>query len=162
MRGRLVYLDTSSLAKRYIAERGSKVVDRVYAESEAGGLRIAFSIWNIGEAVGVFDRYRVRGLISEAEFKRARSDLVSESIKMSRLESLNILPMTSSALAASWSLVSRYHIYVADALQISSSKEACAETFLGADRRLLEAASAEGLKVVNVESDPDEALRNII
>ena len=162
MIGKLVYLDTSSLAKRYIIERGSKVVDRVYNESEAGRLRVAFSIWNISEAIGVFDRYRVRGLISEAEFKRARSDLVSESLKMSRLESLSILPMTSSALAASWSLVSRHHIYVADALQISSSKEARAEVFLGADRRLLEAASAEGLKAVNVESDLDEALRSVI
>ena len=162
MQGRLVYLDTSSLAKRYLIERGSEVVDRVYEESEAGRLRVAFSIWNIGEAVGVFDRYRVRGLISEAEFKRARSDLVSESLKMSRLESLSILPMTSSALSASWSLVSRHHIYVADALQISSSKEAGAEVFLGADRRLLETASAEGLKVVNVESDPGEALRSVI
>jgi predicted nucleic acid-binding protein len=162
MQGKLVYLDTSSLAKRYIVERGSKVVDRVYGESEAGRLRVAFSIWNIGEAVGVFDRYRVRGLISDDEFKRARADLVSESLKMSRLESLSLLPMTSLALADSWSLVSKHHIYVADALQISSSKEAGADLFLGADRRLLEAAIAEGLKTVDVESDPDEVLRRVV
>jgi uncharacterized protein len=162
MQGKPVYLDTSSLAKRYIVEKGSNVVDKVYGESEAGSLRVTFSIWNIGEAVGVFDRYRVRGLISDAEFKRARHDLVSESLKMSRLESLSILPMTSSALAASWSLVSKHHIYVADALQISSSKEAGAEIFLGADRRLLEAAAAEGLKAVNVESDSDEDIKSVM
>ena len=158
MQEKLVYLDTSSLVKRYIAERGSEVVDRLYGWSEAGRLRVAFSIWNIGEAVGVFDRYRVRKLISDEEFRRARADLVRESLKMSRLEELSMLPMTSLALAGSWSLVSKHHIYVADALQISTSKEAGCDLFLGADRRLLEAASAEGLKAVNVESDPVEDL----
>ncbi|MGD0804586.1 MAG: type II toxin-antitoxin system VapC family toxin [Candidatus Bathyarchaeia archaeon] len=162
MQGRLVYLDTSSIAKRYIDERGTKVIDRVYSDSEAGSLKVAFSIWNIGEAVGVFDRYHVRGLISDEEFKRARANLISESLKMSRLESLTILPMTSMALADSWSLVTKHHIYVADALQISSSKMASADLFLGADRRLLEVAAAEGLKSVNVESNPEEALRSVI
>jgi predicted nucleic acid-binding protein len=153
MQEKLVYLDTSSLVKRYIAETGSEVVDRVYSESEAGRLRIAFSIWNIGEAVGVFDRYRVRELISDEEFKRARANLISESLKLSRLEALSLLPMTSLSLAASWSLVSKHHIYVADALQITSSKEVGADLLLGADRRLLEAANAEGVKTVNPELD---------
>jgi predicted nucleic acid-binding protein len=161
MQGKSVYLDTSSLVKRYMGEEGSEVVDRVYEESEAGRLKISFSIWNIGEAVGVFDRYLVRGLISDAEFKRARADIVSESIKMSRLEALSLLPITYLALAASWSLAVKHHICVADALQISSSREAGSDLFLGADRRLLDAASVEGIRVINVESDPEEALRGI-
>jgi len=161
MQEKLIYLDTSSLVKRYIAETGSEVVDRVYSESEAGRLRIAFSIWNIGEAVGVFDRYRVRELISDEEFKRARANLISESLKLSRLEALSLLPMTSLSLAGSWSLVSKHHIYVADALQITSSKEVGADLLLVADRRLLEAANAEGVKAVNPELDRDEALKGI-
>ena len=161
MHGKSVYLDTSSLVKRYIGEVGSEVVDRVYDEAEAGKIKISFSIWNIGEAVGVFDRYLVRGLISDVEFKRARADIVSESLKMSRLEALSLLPITYFALAASWSLVPKHHIYVADALQISSSKEAGSDLFLGADKRLLDAASAEGIKVINVEFNPEEALREI-
>jgi len=58
-------------------------------------------------------------------------------------------------------LAVKHHIYVADALQISSSREAGCDLFLGADKRLLDAASAEGIKVINVESNPDEALRGI-
>ena len=161
MQGKSVYLDTSSLVKRYIGEKGSEVVDRIYKESEAGKIKISFSIWNIGEAVGVFDRYLVRGLISDAEFKKARADIVSESLKMSRLEALRMLPITYSTLSDSWSLVVKHHIYVADALQISSSKEAGCDLFLGADRRLLDAASVEGVKVINVESNPEEALKGI-
>ena len=161
MQGKSVYLDTSSLVKRYIGEMGSEVVDSVYDEAEAGKMKISFSIWNIGEAVGVFDRYLVRGLISDVEFKRARDDIVSESLKMCRLEALSLLPITYLALAASWSLVPKHHIYVADALQISSSKEAGSDLFLGADKRLLDAASAEGIKVINIESNPEEALRRI-
>jgi len=161
MQGKSVYLDTSSLVKRYIGEMGSEVVDSVYDEAEAGKMKISFSIWNIGEAVGVFDRYLVRGLISDVEFKRARDDIVSESLKMCRLEALSLLPITYLALATAWSLVPKHHIYVADALQISSSKEAGSDLFLGADKRLLDAASAEGIKVINIESNPEEALRRI-
>jgi hypothetical protein len=36
MSAKLVYLDTSSIVKRYVEERGSKVVDAVYARLRLG------------------------------------------------------------------------------------------------------------------------------
>ena len=153
MRERAVYLDSSSLVKRYIGEVGSDEVDEVYDKSESGELKAAFSIWNLGEAIGVFDRYLSRNLISHDEFLIARSDLVSETLKLSRLESLAVLPVTSMLLVESWSLVAKHHIYEADALQIASSKEVSCSLFLGADKRLVDAALAEGLKAVNVEAE---------
>jgi predicted nucleic acid-binding protein len=152
MREQLVYLDSSAIVKRYVEEKGSELVDRVYGKSEIGELRLAFSIWNIGEAIGVFDRYLIRKLISGKEFSTARSDLVSETLKLSRLGSLDVLPVTSGVLSYSWVLVTKHHIYEADALQISSGKEVECGLFLGADSRLLDAASAEGLNSLNVES----------
>ena len=152
MREQLVYLDSSSIVKRYVEEKGSDLIDQVYSKSEAGEQRIAFSLWNIGEAIGVFDRYLSRRLISLEEFATARSDLVSETLKLSRLESLVVLPVTSEVLVQSWTYVVKHHIYEADALQISSGKEVDCVLFLGADKRLIEAASAEGLNAVDVES----------
>ena len=158
MREQPVYLDSSAIAKRYVGEKGSDLVDRVYSRSEIGELRLAFSIWNIGEVLGVFDRYQTRKLISGKEFLSARSDLVSETLKLSRLGSLDVLPVTSGLISQSWEFVTKHHIYEADALQISSGKMVGCGLFLGADGRLLDAASAEGLKPVNVESAQIEDL----
>jgi len=44
-----VYLDSSSIVKRYVGERGSEVTDAVYEKAEAETLRCAFSIWDMGE-----------------------------------------------------------------------------------------------------------------
>ncbi|RLI84796.1 MAG: PIN domain nuclease, partial [Archaeoglobales archaeon] len=64
-----VYLDSSAIVKRYIKERGTEVVDLVFDNAELGNVKIFFSIWNIGEVLGVLDRYRRRNLISSKEFK---------------------------------------------------------------------------------------------
>jgi predicted nucleic acid-binding protein len=55
-----VYLDTSGLVKRYVEERGTEVLDRLYGAAEAGSITVSFSIWNLGEALGVLDRYHTR------------------------------------------------------------------------------------------------------
>jgi len=74
--------------KRYVEERGSEVVDTAYAKAETGELRLAFSIWNIGEVLGVLDRYSSKGLLSAETMKTAPLDFISESTKMVRLGAL--------------------------------------------------------------------------
>lgn len=155
---KLVYLDSSSIVKRYVEERGTEVVDTVYARAETGGLRIAFSVWNIGEVFGVFDRYASRGSLPEEALKTALLDFISESIKMVRLGSLQILPMTTKSLVDSWLLVMTHHVYEADALQISTSKEAGCSLLLSADARLVDVAEKEDVNAVNIEAEPERAL----
>ena len=156
---KLVYLDSSSIVKRYIEEKGSKVVDTVYARAEAGDLRFAFSIWNIGEVLGVFDRYTSRELILQEKLKTTLLDFISESTKMVRLGSLQILPMTTKTLIESWLLVMKHHIYEADALQISTSKEANCNLFLSADAKLIQTAQKEDTNALNIETETEKALK---
>jgi len=159
MNVKLVYLDSSSIVKRYIEEEGSQVVDAVYEKAEAGKLRFAFSIWNAGEVLGVLDRYLSRQLLTEDAFKTALSDFLSESVKMARLGSLQILPITTKSLTDSWLLVMKHHLYVADALQISTSKEAGCNLILSADDELVHVAEKESVDAVNIESAPERALQ---
>ncbi len=161
MNVKLVYLDSSSIVKRYIEERGSQVVDAVYEKAEAARLGFAFSVWNAGEVLGVLDRYLSRRLISEDAFKRSLSDFLSESIKMARLGSLQILPVTTRSLTESWLLILRHHLYMADALQISSSKEAGCNLLLSADDRVTQVARKEGVEAINIEAEPERALASI-
>jgi len=157
----LVYLDTSSLVKRYVGEEGSQAVDKVYLESEAGRVKVGFSIWNVGEAIGVLDRYRRRELISDDAFQSIIAIFISESLKMTRLNALRILPISSKVLVECWLLVVKHHICEADALQISSSKEAGCDLFLGADSRLIETAQKEGVNAVNIETETRKAIRQL-
>lgn len=152
MRERLVYLDSSCIVKRYIRERGTDHVDRAYSRSEAGETHLAFPLWNMGEAIGAFDKYLTRGLITEEESRAARSSLLTETIKLSRLGALDVLPVSSDVLVQSWTYVGKHHIYEADALQIAFGKEVACDLFLGADKKLLGVAASEGLDAVNVES----------
>jgi len=82
------YLDTSSLVKRYIEERGTGVIGRLYEETEAGRATNSLSIWNIGEAFGVLDRYRTRGMLTGEELQTTLRSLTSETMKMIRLGTL--------------------------------------------------------------------------
>ncbi len=68
MNAKNVYLDTSSIVKRYVEEKGSKLVDDVYGRAEVGALRISFSMWNVGELIGALDQHRSRKVISEMTF----------------------------------------------------------------------------------------------
>jgi len=161
MNVKLAYLDSSSIVKRYIEEKGSQVVDVVYEKAEAAKLRFAFSIWNAGEVLGVLDRYLSRRLLSEDDFKTALSDFLSESIKMARLGSLQILPITTKSLTESWLLILKHHLYVADALQVSTSKEAGCNLILSADEELIQIAKKEGIDAMNIETEPERALASL-
>ncbi len=158
---KLVYLDSSSIVKRYIEEKGSQAIDIVYERAEATKLSFAFSVWNAGEVIGVFDKYYSKGLLSENVFKTTLSDFLSESVKMARLGSLQIIPITTKCLIESWMLLLKYHLYVADALQILASKEVNCDLLLSADGMLIEIAKKEGIKAINIETEPERALESI-
>ena len=92
------YLDTSALVKRYVEERGTGVIDRLYEETEAGRATTSFSIWNMGEAFGVLDRYHTSGMLTGEELQTTLRSLTSETMKMMRLGTLQVLPITSRNL----------------------------------------------------------------
>ena len=153
-----VYLDSSSILKRYVEEKSSEVIDAIYKKAEAGELKLVFSIWNVGEIIGVLDRYASRRLITIEAFRAALSKFVLESMKMIRLGSLQIMPITSTSLSNSWLIITRHHVYEADALQISTSLEADCNFLFSADVDLVRMAEKEDIKAVNIETEPERAL----
>jgi predicted nucleic acid-binding protein len=144
------------VAKRYVEEKGSDLLDRIYSRAEAGDIQIAFSIWNVGEVLGVLDRYRTRKIISEAEFRASYRNLILESVKMLKLGSLIIQPITSAILVESWVIVLNHHVYQADALQIENAKTLGSDLLLTADIKLLEVARSSELAAFDIESEADD------
>jgi len=98
---RKVYLDSSVLVKRYVEEKGSDIVDLIYSKSEVGKIVLVFSAWNIGEVLGVLDKYLAKKAIGPIKFRECVNRLLLESIKMVRLGSLFLYPLTSDILVHS-------------------------------------------------------------
>ncbi len=148
----MVYLDTSAIVKRYIVEDGSDMVNELYEESLNGELALAFSVWNIGEVLGVFDKYYRRGWITKEDYRNAYLRFRAETRRLIKLNVLRIIPVKSKLLIKTWSLITKYHIYIADALQIVSAKTINADKLVTGDKKLNNIALQEGLNTLYVGS----------
>jgi uncharacterized protein len=146
-----LYLDSNVIVKRYIAEKGSQSVAEIYQKSDTKEIGICFSMWNIGETIGVIDQYQRRGWITEDQFTSAIGRLAGETLRLMRIETLELLPLSSSELSETWDLIRRYHICQGDAVQVVACARSKADKLISADKMLLEVAEKEGITSVNVE-----------
>ncbi len=62
---------------------------------------------------------------------------------MSMMNNLQMYPVSMEVLWRSWLLSIKHHIYVADAVQIQTAKEAKAEYLLTFDKDLMDVAEKE-------------------
>lgn len=144
-----VYLDTSALVKRYVQEPGTIAVDTIFDKASIGALVIATSVWNIGEAFGVFDYRRRRKLLTEHEFRVALQSLNTEVVGLMRMGALQVYPVRTSMLAEAWSLVLSQHLYQADALQIVTCNGSKSKVLITSDELLRRASEELGLKALD-------------
>jgi predicted nucleic acid-binding protein len=121
-------------------------VDELYKNAEMGNVRLYFSIWNLGETVGVFDKHR-----KTTDPKLSTQLLLSESMKLLVAGSLSILDVSSDIITHSIDLVLKHHIYIADALQIATARKIQTGRFATADKLLSEIAEKEGFKVIKLK-----------
>ncbi len=151
------YLDTSALIKRYVQEPGTTAVDTIFDKASIGALAIATSVWNIGEAIGVFDYRRRRKLLTEHEFHVALQTLNTEVVGLMRTGALQVYPVRTSLLTEAWSLVLSQHLYQADALQIVTCNASQSKVLITSDELLRRSSEDLGLKAL----DPHKHERDI-
>lgn len=143
------YLDTSALVKRYVQEPGTPAVDTIFDSASVGAIVIATSVWNLGEAFGVFDYRHRRRLLTEREFQHAVQSLTSEVLGLTRTGSMQVYPVRTSLLTEAWTLVLTQHLYQADALQIVTCNESKSRVLITSDELLGRASEALGLRALN-------------
>ncbi len=153
MAGKSVYLDSSAILKRYISEKDSEIMRDLFRDAYRGEIKLAFSFWNIGEVLGIFDKKLRRGELSENDFSFLKKGFLAEVKRFTRLGVLEVVPVHSLILADAWKLIEKYHIYQADALQIVSAKYVRVERFYTADKRLHQVAIKEGLNSILLGGD---------
>ena len=155
------YLDTSIILKRYITEEGTDAADKIFEMAETGEAIINFSLWNIGETLGVLDEKRRKGWLTESEFERTRNLFADELVKLLRLKTLEIMPVQTAILTNTWTTIMNQHVYEADALQIITCAYTHCDALLTNDEKLAQTGRKAGLKTIDMSKDREE-LKNLI
>src|SRR6266849_4350253 len=155
------WLDGSALAKRFVPETGSALVDFVL--ENVGEPRIY--ILNIGyaEVVSVLVRKKNAGALSAAQFAQALLNLDQEII-----QSLgkHVLSFDNAVTADALALIVKHSINSTDAILLQVAMDVAQHlrgggddlALVSSDQRLLRAAQAEGMITFNPESQDQAAL----
>ncbi len=156
-----LYLDTSILLKRYLAEPGTEIADLIFDKAETGELIMTISMWNIGEALGVLDAKHRQGWLKAKEFAAAQNNLAQELVKLIRLNAIKVIPVFASVLSDTWSLLMKYHIYEADALQITTCLYNQSDVLISDDEKLVQVSRKSGLQALNATKD-EQKIRSLL
>ncbi len=137
-----VFLDSSALAKRYVNEPGSALVDSVLQSASSLGLcSIA-----VPEVVSALCRRHREKVLSQQQYMKARAALLAD------IEDASIVQITSEVVLRAIEVLEAFPLRAVDALHISAAVEWGAEHFLSADRQQCAAARGYGLKVTNLST----------
>jgi predicted nucleic acid-binding protein len=152
-------MDASSLAKRYVPEDGSALVDAILDTVPAN--RIYLINVGAGEVVSIMVRKRNSGAISAAEFSQAVRDFYAEIVQSRDVHTMSV---TNRLAAMSFPLIIGHSINSTDAITLKSAlsiarrfrKNGNDLVLVSSDQRLIRAAQAEGLVTFDPEV-PDQA-----
>jgi predicted nucleic acid-binding protein len=152
---RFFYLDASALAKRYVPERGSALVDHLFASVTPD----RFWVFNvgIGEVVSLLVRKRNVGALPPAALVQAIADFMAEvgsSTALRKVVAQDALVTASLDLIQTHSINATDAIILQSALDISTLLKAAGDdlVLVASDLRLLRAAQAVGHMTFNPET----------
>ena len=148
-------LDASALGKRYAPEPGTPIVNQLF--STVPHHRLLVLTHTIAETFSIAVRRRNAGTLSEDAYRRAWRVLHRELILRS---GVRLLPTDDARVITSLPLIERHSINATDALILQSALDEATAlrqgghdlVLVASDRRLLRAAAAEGLDVLDPET----------
>jgi predicted nucleic acid-binding protein len=142
------YLDASALAKRYVVEQGTFVVNHLFRRV----VRDAMMCLTLGtlEVISVFVRKKNASAVPDPVFRQAMTDFRSEVIDATNFTKI---PATDSLVNAAAPLVTKHALNATDAVILRSVLDLVATlhttgdalVLVTSDQRLLRAAQAEGV-----------------
>jgi predicted nucleic acid-binding protein len=158
-------LDGSALAKRYVPEPGSPLVDFLFDNVPEQRIYIV----NIGaaEVVSVLVRKKNAGTLSAADYSQAILELESEVI---RSPAKHMLSFDNAVVVDAFAYVMMHSINATDAIIVRVALDVARHlrnqgddlVLVASDQRLLRAAQAEGLVTFNPETQDQAALATLV
>ena len=159
------WLDASGLIKRYAAELGTPLVNRLFSQVDQS--RLMFMLEGIGEVFSALVRKRNAGTLSTLLFHQAMNNFRAEFINNPAIEKAH---PTRQQVRDSWYLIERHSLNSTDAVILCCALDKATElrafghniVLVSADARLLKSAKAEMLITFNPETDSQAALDALI
>ena len=142
------YLDASALAKRYVVEQGTFVVNHLFRRVARDDM-MCLTLGTI-EVISVFVRKKNASAVPDPVFRQAMTDFRSEVIDTANFMKI---PATDSLVNAAAPLVAKHALNATDAVILRSVLDLVATlhttgdalVLVTSDQRLLRAAQAEGV-----------------
>jgi len=153
-----VFLDASAVAKRYVVEPGTDVVNSLFQRVPRDRM-VCLTLATL-EVISIFVRKRNAKAIPPAAMNQALADFRKEIIDAPEIRKI---PATDGLVNAAATLVARHSLNATDSLILRASLDVAAQLRLSGDdlllvtcdQRLLRAARAEGLPAFDPEAqDP--------
>src|SRR2546428_13045530 len=109
-------LDANAVLKRYVSEPGSVIVTKVFGAADSGQASLVYSLWTLGECLGVLDRLDRQGRLPARGLAEASRALLGETTRLTRLDVLIVVPLGGKPIRRSWDLLLQDHLYQSDAV----------------------------------------------
>ena len=155
------YLDASALAKRYVPETGTPVINYLFQQVS----RDRMVCLNLGtlEVISIFVRKKNANRIPVAAFNQAFTDYRQEVLDAADFTKTSV---TDSLISAALPLLAKHSLNATDALVLRSALQLSVQSravgndlvLVASDQRLLKAAQAEGLVTFDPETQDQLAL----
>ena len=142
----MIFFDASAAAKRYFQEVGSERVEELWSSSESLS---SLAILHCELASALNRKFRERALTRDT-YHVLKAQISQDLRKLRTVAADASLIGTSLQVLDSHPLKALDSLYIAGALNLRNSN--LRVLFVSADRQLLRAAEAEGLKVLNPEA----------
>ncbi len=137
-----ILLDSSALAKRYIAEPGSAAVEVLCRTAR----EIVLSTVTLPETLSALNRLRREGKLADDAYFSLKTEIQED------FTELNVIGLTPSLLLVVIHCLEVSAIRTLDAIHVATAIDADCEIFLSADRRQCQTAGAMGLCVVDLSA----------
>ena len=125
-----LFLDSSSFAKRFILEKGSKKIDQLCLEGSALGL----SIICLPEILSAFNRRLREKHITEYHYALLKKRLLED------CQDTEIIHLTAKVIASATVLLEVNPLHAMDALHVACAIEWKADLFVSSDKKQIQAA----------------------
>ncbi len=135
-----VFLDTSALAKRYVAEQGSDQVLAVCQQADS----LVVSVICLPELVSTLCRLVREEKLASAAYRTLKGSMMAD------LADVDICEITQEVLASVVSLLELHPLRAMDGLHVACALACAPDAFVSADHRQLSAARKAGLSVIDV------------
>lgn len=135
-----VFLDTSALAKRYVAEPGSSDVLKICERAES----LIIAVVAVPELISAFCRLRREARITASQYATLKKDFFTD------IADALICDTSPQVLQQAISVLERYPLRGMDAIHIGAARVYEADVFVTADARQCAACASLGMKTLNL------------